>query len=123
MINLKASPKSEEKYTDCKVTSVTMGKEAKTLNYIHLSSPSENQPIIISVQNSYDNILYQLKELKEGKRKKCYFAKGMTNIDIIKDEESKSLYITKSAIDESVYSYQLLSFNEIEEIITRMEKV
>lgn len=123
MINLKANVKSEERYTDCKVTSVTMGKEAKSLNYIHLSAPNEDQPIIISVQNSYDNILYQLKELKEGKRKKCYFAKGMTNIDIIKDDEAKALYITKSANDDSVHSYQLSSLKEIEALIAQIERI
>ena len=121
MVNLKSNTLLKENYTDCTVKMVTKEQEVKYVHTIHLSIPNEEKPVIIRIQNSLENIMYQLQELKEGRKNQCYFAKGLTNVDIVKDEKKEELYIVQSQTDNTYTSYQLKSIDEIERLIENMK--
>ena len=121
MTNLKSNTLIKEKYTDCTVEKVTKEQEAKYIHTIHLSVPNEEETVVIHIQNSFENIMFQLQELKEGRKNQCYFAKGLTNVDIVRDEQKKELYIVESQTDNTCSSYRLKSIQEIETLIENMK--
>lgn len=123
MTNLKLNTLIKENYTDCTVEKVTKEQEVKYIHTIHLSIPNEDQPVVIRIQNSVENIMFQLQELKEGRKNQCYFAKGLTNIDIVRDEIKEELYILQSQKDNTTSSYQLKSIAEIERLIENMKQL
>lgn len=121
MTNLKLNTFIHENYTDCTVEKVTKEQEVKYIHTIHLSIPNKEQPVVIRIQNSVENIVYQLQELKEGRKNQCYFAKGLTNVDIVRDEQKEELYIVQSQKDNTYSSYRLKSIAEIETLIENMK--
>lgn len=112
---------NQDTYTNCIVEDVTKGQEKKFIHCIHLSSPTVDETIIIGIQNSFENIMFQLQELREGRRNRCHFAKGLINVDIVRDEKEQTLSIIQSEQDNSYSSYQLESISEIETLMNRIQ--
>lgn len=115
--------KTSYTYKDCEVKKVTKKVGKKILHVVHLLIPNTEQTISISVQNSLENIVRQLEEFKEGKRNKCYFAKDLINVDIVRDGETNDYYIVESISNDEFYSYKLTSVVEIERMIDYIKSI
>lgn len=96
MNKLNALNAVENETLDCSVLKTSKERELRYIYYIHLMSENNEKDIKIGLQNSLDNIIYQLTEFKTGERDRCCFAKGMTNIDVIRNHENGTIYISQT---------------------------
>ena len=96
MNKLKALNAVENEVLNCSVMKTSKERELRYIYYIHLMSAENEKEIKIGLQNSLDNIIYQLTEFKMGERDRCCFARGMTNIDVVRDRESGAIHISQT---------------------------